>query len=143
MAFPDGVETFTARAQLGWRLVELHLGWERGGRGPWFHGELPVRLPTRGQCFEHDRGERLHLGLGGYLAPVGSEVMEQKVGGYPVVEGWIRRRAGRRLHANDIEELCRLIETLAATLELERAGLEEPPNHTQTPGGRASRGPDI
>jgi hypothetical protein len=129
--FPGSFERFTARARLGWKLARGHLGWERTGSRPWLHGELPVRLPAQGKSFEHDGDARLRLGMGdGYLAPVGPEVMAIEVGGYPAVAGWIRRRAGRRLGAQDIEELCRLIGALEATRRIERelARLEGEPN---------------
>ena len=119
--FPDDSERFTAHARLGWQLVRIHLGWERERSRPWLHGELPVRLPVRGKTFEHDGEARLFVGLeGGYLAPVGREVMSFQVGSYPVVAGWIRRRAARRLGAEDVEELCRLIGALEATRRIER-----------------------
>jgi hypothetical protein len=124
---PASAERFTARARVGWRLVRIHLGWERVEPRPWLHGELPVRLAERGRPFEHDGSGKLHLGLeGGYLAPVGREVMAFEVGGYPVVAGWIRRRAGRRLGGEDIEALCRLIAACQATRHIQHqlAGLE-------------------
>jgi hypothetical protein len=119
--FPGSFERFTAHARLGWKLAQIHLGWERTGSRPWLHGELPVRLPAQGSSFEHDGGDRLHLGLGeGYLAPVGRDVTAFQVGGHPAVAGWIRRRAGRRLGAQDIEELSRLIGAFEATRRIER-----------------------
>lgn len=125
--FPGSFETFTTRADLGWRLARIHLGWEQTESRPWLHGELPVRLSERGRPFEHDGKERLYLGLeGGYLAPVGREVMAFEVGGYPVVPGWIRRRAGRRLGGGETEALCRLISGLEATRQIQNllTGLE-------------------
>ena len=119
--FPGSFEPFDVRARLGWKLARIHLGWERAGSRPWLHGELPVRLPAEGKTFEHDGEGRLYLGLGdGYLAPVSVEAMAFTVGGYPVVPGWIRRRAGRRLHAEQVEELCRLLGGLEATRRIER-----------------------
>ena len=119
--FPGSFERFDVRARLGWKLARIHLGWERAGSRPWLHGELPVRLPAEGKTFEHDGEGRLYLGLGdGYLAPVSAEAMALTVGGYPVVPGWIRRRAGRRLHAQPVEELCRLLGALEATRRIQR-----------------------
>jgi len=122
IVFPDDTERFEALARLGWRLARIHLGWEEPDTKPWLHGELPVRLPKRGKSFEHDHQGRLHLGLGeGYLAPVSHEVMELRIGGYAVVPGWLRRRAGRRLEAHDVESLNRLLGALEATCPIEPA----------------------
>lgn len=128
LGFPEKFEDFIARAGLGWTLVQVHLGLERASERPRFEGELPVRLPERGRTFHHDSEERIDLGIGGCsLAPVGREAMAFTVGGYAVVPGWIRRRAGRRLEANDIESLCQLVETIDATrrIESELAELED------------------
>jgi hypothetical protein len=115
VVFPESAERFETLARLGWKLARIHLGSEEPSSTPWLHGELPVRLPERGKSFEHHDQGRLHLGLGeGYLAPVSREAMEARIGG----PGWLRRRAGRRLEAHDIESLSRLLGALEATRHL-------------------------
>jgi len=122
IVFPEDAQRFEALARLGWKLARIHLGSEEPSSTPWLHGELPVRLPERGKSFEHDRQGRLHLGVGeGYLAPVSHKVMELRIGGYRVVAGWLRRRAGRLLEAHDVESLSRLLGALEATRSIEPA----------------------
>jgi len=122
IVLPEGAERFEALARLGWKLARIHLGCEEPSSTPWLHGELPVRLPERGKSFEHDPRGRLHLGIGeGYLAPVSRGAMEVRIGGYGVVPGWLRRRAGRRLGAHDVESLSQLLGALEATRSIEPA----------------------
>lgn len=125
---PRSFERFSLLAGAGWKLVRIHLGSNPARVTTWLHGELPVRLAPQGKSFEHEPDGRLRLGLeGGYLAPVAEEVMAYRVGGYPLVSGWLRRRSGRELGARDIEELSELVEVIEATCrwQHELASLED------------------
>jgi len=122
IAFPREREVFEQLALRGWDLVELHLGRRPAGQRVKLVGELPVRLPRKASAVRFDPDEeRLHLGKEALLAPVSPEAWQQRVGGYPVLAGWLKYRAGRRLGAEQVEELCRLVEMLAATRHGRRA----------------------
>lgn len=42
-----------------------------------------------------------------HLASVSPEAWQQRVGGYPVLAGWVKQQAGRPVGAEQVEVLCR------------------------------------
>jgi len=121
IAFPREREAFEALAGLGWELVEIHLGRRQAGHRVELVGELPVRLPRKESAVRFDPSwGRLYLGAEAHLSPVSPEAWQQRVGGYPVLAGWLKQRAGRRLGAEQAEELCRLVASLEATRSVGR-----------------------
>jgi len=116
--FPRDSAEFEAQADLGWQLVELHLG-RKPRQAVELHGRPSIPPVGDGKPYCHDGNARLFLGSNGYLEPVPREVLDWRVGGYLPVAGWIRRRRGRELDRAD--DLAHLVEVLETTHELTQA----------------------
>lgn len=113
--FPESAEDFEALSSLGWGLVQAHLLREfprRGlaaysGKGD--HTVESVRYSpqeqaiwiNKTQCFE----------------PVPSEVWEFHVGGYQVLDKYLKSRKGRPLSLDEINHVAAVADSLAFTIE--------------------------
>jgi predicted helicase len=113
--FPERKRDFEALSELGWRLVQVHLMREKPKcKLAAFHGkgthevdevaysevENSVRI-NAGQCFK----------------PVPQAVWDFHIGGYRVVEKYLKSRKGRRLTLDEIDHFAATVKALAFTIE--------------------------
>ncbi|RLB88925.1 MAG: DNA methyltransferase, partial [Deltaproteobacteria bacterium] len=121
--FPDDRDVFVSLAELGQRLVDLHLL-----RSPELN--LPLaRFEGKGDCriaktkrdgFGYDpQTERVYINLNQYFAPVPLEVWVYRIGGYQVCEKWLKDRRERILGLDEIRNYCRIVTALARTIEIQ------------------------
>jgi predicted helicase len=117
--FPESANLFRVQSDLGRKLVRLHLLELEDVAVPAplrFEGDLSAALGRR--CsFD---GSRLRLNDRLLVEGVDPEVWGYQVGGYQVLECWLRARAGRTLTRSDREDFGRISEALRLTGELQR-----------------------
>ena len=77
-----------------------YLPTEEGGPG----------FKTRGNIF---------INPGKCFTPVNKDVWDYQIGGYQVLEKWLKDRKGKRLSSEDIQHYCKIITVLARTIEIQ------------------------
>jgi len=78
--------------------------WPDAGENPEFKSRGIVKINDDGQFF----------------GPVPEEVWNYYIGGYQVLDKWLKDRKGRRLSADDIKHYCRIVTALAKTIEVQK-----------------------
>jgi very-short-patch-repair endonuclease len=139
--FPRDREVFEAMAELGARLVALHLlrSSELDPPLPRFEGEGDNRVAKTGhKGFRYEaESERVYINPTQYFAPVPKEVWEYAIGGYQVCHKWLKDRTGRQLTLDEIRNYCRIVTALSRTIALQEAidvvysRVEESPLHLE------------
>jgi hypothetical protein len=120
ITFPEEVAHFNSVARLGMELVSAHLLEHPCLAAP------PVRLAgDAGDALSTDRAllgryeeeaGRVWLNEGSCFEGVEPAVWRYRVGGYPVLERWLRARAGRMLSHTDARHFRRVAAALRLTL---------------------------
>jgi len=129
--WPRDPTLFRRLAELGQRLVELHLlrgpeeGPESRGEG---EGEGRARFPVPGHNRIADDVRKIRYqeearrvvinGDGQYFEGIRPAVWSFRIGGYAVLPNWLRARAGRHLRAEEMATFCRIAAALEETLAL-------------------------
>jgi hypothetical protein len=127
--FPEEQGLFRRLAALGRELIGLHLLTDRrlsqpsvrlAGAGP--GGSIRNRLGSGAQTllvYDAARRQLVVNSFGLRFEGLAPEVMRYEIGGYPVLAGWLRARAGRVLSTEAAGAFCRIAAALASTLEVE------------------------
>jgi hypothetical protein len=113
--FPERTEDFEALSKLGWALVQAHL--LRG-------------LPRRDAATYHGKGdhtvEHVRWSVGDQtisinktqgFRPVPEEVWNFHIGGYQVIDKYLKSRKGRRLSLDEIGHVGAIADSLAFTID--------------------------
>jgi very-short-patch-repair endonuclease len=120
--FPADREVFEAMAELGARLVDLHLlrAPELDPPLARFEGQGDNRIVKSGRKgFRYEaQTERVYINSTQYFAPVPPEVWEYAIGGYQVCQKWLKDRKNRALSLEEIQTYLRILTSLKYTLEL-------------------------
>ena len=118
-------EAFEAMSGLGARLAALHLlkSPELDPPATRFQGQGDNRVAkSKGKGFRYDAGEqRVYINPAQYFGPVSPEVWAYRIGGYQVLEKWLKDRRERRLDLAEIQTYCRIVTALGRTLEIQEA----------------------
>ncbi|MFH1927235.1 MAG: type ISP restriction/modification enzyme [Chloroflexota bacterium] len=111
---------FQALATLGGRLVDLHLlrSEELDPPAARFQGQGDNRVArTKGQGFRYEpKEERVYINKTQYFEPVPLELWEYQIGGYQVLEKWLKDRRDRRLTLGEIRTYCRVVTAIERTI---------------------------
>jgi len=122
--FPVEREVFQALAELGQRLVDLHLLRARELDAPLarFEGEGDNRVAKNKRAgFRYElQNERVYINPGQHFAPVPLEVWEYTIGAYQVAQKWLKDRRERQLSLEEIRTYCRIVSALAHTIALQQ-----------------------
>ena len=126
--FPAEVAVFEATAALGERLVALHLleSPELDSPSARFEGEGDNHVAGKksdGFAYDPDTAS-IGINATQRFAPIPPALWEYRIGGYQVLEKWLKDRKGRRLSTDDIQTYCRIATALAKTIEIQ-AELDE------------------
>jgi len=121
--FPTERSAFEAMAALGERLVALHLldSSELDPPNVRFEGEGDNRVAgkkTDGFGYNPD-GESVGINRSQRFARIPPALWNYRIGGYQVLEKWLKDRKGRRLSTDDIQTYCRIATALARTMEIQ------------------------
>ncbi len=117
--FTRDLELFTKVARLGKRLVDLHLL-----KSPEL--EPPVaRFPETGESkvaktrySENER--RVCVNERQYFEGIEPEVWAYQIGGYQVLDKWLKDRKNRTLSLDDIRHYCHVVTAFAKTIEIQK-----------------------
>ncbi|MGH9381925.1 MAG: type ISP restriction/modification enzyme [Thermoanaerobaculia bacterium] len=121
--FPAERSPFEAMAAFGKRLVALHLleSPELDPPGVRFEGEGDNRVARKksdGFAYDPDT-ERVGINATQYFAPIPRALWGYRIGGYQVLDKWLKDRKERRLSIDDIQTYCRIATALAKTIEIQ------------------------
>lgn len=112
--FPDDAQTFENLAVLGWELAQVHLLLEtpKGKK---------IEFPKKGDNIVGDpfldaATERLFINKEQYFSPVPREVWEFQIGGYQVLEKFLKYRKGREVSLEENENFASAIKALSYTV---------------------------
>jgi predicted helicase len=122
--FTSDYELFKQMAELGKRLVDLHLlrSAELDPPIARFQGEGDGKVQTgkKGLRYDAER-ERVYINQSQYFEGVPPEVWEYQIGGYQVCHKWLKDRKDRKLSLDDIRTYCRITTALSKTIESQKA----------------------
>lgn len=113
--FPDNDEDFETLSRLGWALVEAHL--------------LKI-LPRRHLAAYHGKGDHevdfvrysaadqsIAINTTQSFRPVPQNVWDFHIGGYQVLDKYLKSRKGRKLSLNEIDHVAKIADALAFTID--------------------------
>ena len=112
--FVNQRKTFEALSKLGWELVQAHLlkivpSSLKVEPTP---GDFTVEKPA----YEAER-ERLRINKTQYFAPVPRDVWAFHIGGYQVLDKYLKSRKGRALSLDEIENVQNVVNVLRFTID--------------------------
>jgi len=121
--FTADFELFRTLGALGKRLVDLHLlrSEELDPPVARFQGQgdnRVARTQTHGFRYE-PKEERVYINRTQYFTPVPLELWEYQVGGYQVLDKWLKDRKERRLTLEEIKTYCRVVTAIQRTIALQ------------------------
>ena len=109
---------FKKLAALGEKLVELHLLKSSELNKPIcrFQGKGDNRVEKQSYS---PKEKRVYINKTQYFEGVEPDVWEYQIGGYQVLDKWLKDRKKRILSMEDIKHYCRLVTAIAKTIEIQ------------------------
>jgi predicted helicase len=116
--FTKDRELFTKLAALGKKLVDLHLLRSPELDKPIcrFQGKGDNRIEKQ---VYNEKENRVYINKTQYFEGVEPNVWEYQIGGYQVLDKWLKDRKKRLLSLDDIKHYCRVVTALAKTIEVQ------------------------
>ena len=74
------------------------------------------------------KAERVYINKEQYFDNIPKNLWEYQIGGYQVLDKWLKDRAERRLSADDVRHYCRIATALSETIRLQRELSNEYPS---------------
>jgi Type ISP C-terminal specificity domain len=113
--FPEEADNFESLSELGWELVEAHLLRNVPRIGL-------AKYPSKGDhAVETARyvpeGEAVWINKTQFFAPVPQAVWDFHIGGYQVLDKYLKSRKGRKLSLDEIGHVAVVADSLAFTIE--------------------------
>lgn len=132
--FTKDRKLFTELAALGGELVDLHLL-----RSPAL--EKPI-AKLQGSGDGHaalrkydEKTKRVYINDIQYFENIASEAWNYKIGGYQVLDKWLKDRKDCRLSSEDIKHYCQIVTALVKTMEIQKEINKLYPNIERSPIG--------
>ena len=102
-------------SRLGWTLVQAHLLREISRRGlADYHGKGDHQIET----VRYSAAEAaIHINKTQCFRPVPQTVWEFNIGGYQVLDKYLKSRKGRNLGLDEIEHVAKVADSLAFTID--------------------------
>ncbi len=115
--FTKDSELFRKLSGLGEKLVSLHLMKAEMLDNPAvkFRGESSNLVEKR-----EYKDRRIYINEGQYFEDVSEELWKYYIGGYQVLDKWLKDRKGRRLSAEDTAHYCRIATVIGETIKIQR-----------------------
>lgn len=116
--FTKDYKLFQKLAQLGKQLVDLHLLKSPELNNPIakFYGKDSNRVEKRDY---NEKERQVYINDSQYFEGIESEVWSYYIGGYQVLDKWLKDRKGRTLSSEDIKHYCKVVTTLKKTIEIQ------------------------
>lgn len=117
--FTSDYKTFSAVAALGKKLVDLHLLRSEALDLPSvkFEGDGSGKIEER-RYIEKER--RLYVNAAQYFSGITPEVWNDHIGGYQVLDKWLKDRKGRTLSSEEIVHYCKVATVIMKTIEIQK-----------------------
>ena len=107
-------QTFEKLSALGWRLVQAHLLKE-------IPAQPQVEITKGSDLVEKPTynapEQRLYINPQQYFAPVPEDVWNFHIGGYQVLDKYLKSRKGRQLSLDEIENVINVVKVLRFTID--------------------------
>jgi len=121
--FTADSKVFDRVAGIGERLIALHLMKSKSLDAPVcrFDGDGDGRVAKNkaaGRRYDAET-QRVFINREQYFSPVPDELWSYTIGGYQVLDKWLKDRAERRLSSADIKRYCRVATALAETMKIQ------------------------
>jgi hypothetical protein len=115
--FTTNYELFNKMGKCGSKLVGLHLMKSAELNNPIvkFQGGGDYGV---GKLRYEEKGKQVHINDGQYFEGIEREVWEYQIGGYQVLDKWLKDR--EKLSLDDIKHYCRIATALEKTIEIQR-----------------------
>ena len=122
--FTKDKEIFQVLTEMGERLAGLHLldSPELHPSLVKFEGEgdcLVAKTKTKGFYYDPDM-ERMHINKGQYFGPIEKEIYQYQIGGYQVLDKWLKDRKESVLSLDEIKAYCRTATAIIKTVEIQK-----------------------
>ena len=118
--FTSDYDLFKKMGEMGRRLVDLHL--MRSGELDTpiakFQGSGENQVEKR--KYDEEAG-RVHINKTQYFEGIEKDVWEYQIGGYQVLDKWLKDRKGRELSLVDIQHYCKVVTSLRKTMDVQKA----------------------
>jgi len=117
--FTRNYELFNTIGKYGSKLVDLHLMRSAELDNPIAKlqgsGDYQVKKPKY-----NEKEKRVYINDDQYFEGIEREVWEYQIGGYQVLDKWLKDRKGQKLSLDDIKHYCRIATALKKTIEIQR-----------------------
>jgi len=117
--FCNDYKLFRAMASAGGKLVDLHL--MKSSRL-----DKPIsKFEGKGDNLvdkpKYDEKNKLvYINTGRYFGPVNKDIWEYQIGGYQVMDKWLKDRKGKRLSLENIKHYCRIATAIRETITVQK-----------------------
>lgn len=113
--FPKASAEFESLAVLGWALVQAHLLRQFPRRGlAQYHGTGDHRVETPRYAAAE---QAVWINSGQRFSPVPADVWAHQIGGYQVLDKYLRSRKGRALSLDEVTHIGAVADVMAFTIE--------------------------
>ena len=113
--FTKDYSIFKSLSEIGATLVNLHLLKEKL--------DSPIKFDVQGSnIIERVKleGERIYINANQYFDGIKESEWLFHIGGYQVLEKWLRSRKNKELRSEEIEQFIQIVDALKKTIELMR-----------------------
>jgi len=117
--FTRNYELFSAIGKYGSKLVDLHLMKSAELNNPIVKFQGGGDYGVRKVRYE-EQGQQVYINDSQYFEGIEREVWEYQIGGYQVLDKWLKDRKGETLSLDDIKHYCRIATALEKTIEIQR-----------------------
>jgi len=112
-------DLFCAMGKLGKQLVELHLTKSANPDKP--VAKFEGKGDNLVESVKYDVKKSLvFINNKQYFGPVSKDVWEYQIGGYQVMDKWLKDRKGKRLSLGDIKHYCRIATAIRETITVQK-----------------------
>ena len=117
--FTKDYKLFQKLVDFGKQLVDLHLFKSLKLNKPIarFYGKDSNAVEKRGY---QEKGGKIYISDSQYFSSVKPEIWSYYIGGYQVLDKWLKDRKSRILSSEDIKHYCKIITALSETIEVQR-----------------------
>ncbi len=117
--FTKVYELFNTIGKYGSKLVELHSLKSAELNNPIAKfqgsGDYQVKKPKY-----NEKEKRVYINDDQYFEGIEKEVWEYQIGGYQVLDKWLKDRKGRKLSLEEIKHYCQVVTALKRTIEIQQ-----------------------
>ncbi|MBI3591904.1 MAG: DNA methyltransferase, partial [Nitrospirae bacterium] len=118
--FTKNYKLFSKMSDYGGQLVNIHILKDKEMDKPIakFQGEGDNRMKKQ----KYDAETlRVYINGGQYFEGIDKEVWEYHIGGYQVLDKWLKDRKDRILSLDEIKHYCMIVTALKKTIEIQKA----------------------